>query len=151
MSYYREVGDAEQKKAIVRQLCQGKQQVFTATNALGLGIDAPSIRVVIHVGIVRELRGYAQESGRAGRDGLKSEAIILHRAKYDKAGRYRGLGLHKEVEAEMGEFIGSEGCVRVVIDRVMDGRTDRVCCEEEEEKCYRCRPIDKEEEEEEEE
>lgn len=93
--YYREVGDAEEKKAIVRQLCGGEEQVFTATNALGLGVDAPSIRVVIHVGVVRKLRDYAQESGRAGRDGLKSEAIILHRARYDRAGRFKGLGLHE--------------------------------------------------------
>jgi superfamily II DNA helicase RecQ len=136
--YYREVGDTDEKKAIVRQLCQGEEQVFTATNALGLGVDAPSIRVVIHVGVVRKLKDYAQESGRAGRDGLKSEAIILHRARYDRAGRYRGLGLHEQVEEEMGEFIGTEGCMRVILDRVMDGRTDRVSCEEGEEKCYRC-------------
>ena len=44
--------------------------MFTATNALGLGIDAPTIRVVMHVGRVRMMRHYAQESGRAGRDGL---------------------------------------------------------------------------------
>jgi len=51
--------------------------VFTATNALGLGIDAPTIRVVIHVGIREKMRDYAQESSRAGRDGLRSEAIML--------------------------------------------------------------------------
>lgn len=138
LCYYREVGDAEEKKAIVRQLCEGKEQVFTATNALGLGVDAPSIRVVIHVGVVRKLKDYAQESGRAGRDGLGSEAIILHRAKYDRAGRYRGLGLDESVEEEMGEFIGTKGCMRLILDRVMDGQEDGVVCSKGEEKCYRC-------------
>ncbi|KAF2174793.1 P-loop containing nucleoside triphosphate hydrolase protein [Zopfia rhizophila CBS 207.26] len=75
--YHRQVGSGSEKSELVRQLTEGRQQVFTATNALGLGVDAPTIRVVIHVGVVRKLRDYAQESGRAGRDGLKSEAIIL--------------------------------------------------------------------------
>ncbi|KAL6154871.1 hypothetical protein ACJQWK_00892 [Exserohilum turcicum] len=75
--YYREVGTVEEKKKIVRELTSGQRQVFTATNALGLGVDAPRIRAVVHVGVVRQMRQYAQESGRAGRDGEKSEAIIM--------------------------------------------------------------------------
>ncbi|KAF2801298.1 uncharacterized protein BDZ99DRAFT_403678, partial [Mytilinidion resinicola] len=53
-------------------------QVFTATNALGLGINMPTIRAVVHVGTIRKMRYYAQESGRAGRNGRKSKAIIMH-------------------------------------------------------------------------
>ncbi|KAK4112965.1 hypothetical protein N656DRAFT_682791, partial [Canariomyces notabilis] len=71
------VGGAEAKRAVVRQLREGTRQVFTATNALGLGADAPRIRAVVHVGLVRQLRDYAQESGRAGRDGQASEAIMV--------------------------------------------------------------------------
>ena len=69
-AFYREVGSEEEKRVILHKLTSGKEQVFTATNALGLGIDAPTIRVVIHVGIREKMREYAQESGRAGRDGL---------------------------------------------------------------------------------
>ena len=87
MCYHRNVGSAEAKRAIVRQLRQGTQQVFTATNALGLGVDAPAIRAVVHVGVVRRLRDYAQESGRAGRDGQASEAVIVRAARYDQRGR----------------------------------------------------------------
>ena len=68
LCYHRNISSAETKRGIVRQLREGRQQVFTAINALGLGVDAPRIRAVIHVGIVRRLRDYAQESGRAGRD-----------------------------------------------------------------------------------
>jgi superfamily II DNA helicase RecQ len=51
--------------------------VFVATDALGLGIDAPHIRVVIHMGVRSRITVSAQESGRVGRDGQKSEAIVL--------------------------------------------------------------------------
>jgi superfamily II DNA helicase RecQ len=51
--------------------------VFVATNALGLGIDVPHIRVVIHIGVRSRITDFVQESSRAGRDREKSEAIIL--------------------------------------------------------------------------
>ena len=85
--YHREVGSVEDKKEIVRQLTSGQQQVFTATNALGLGVDAPTIRAVVHIGTVRKMRHYAQESGRAGRDGKTSEAIIMRGYRQTRQGR----------------------------------------------------------------
>jgi superfamily II DNA helicase RecQ len=51
--------------------------VLVATNILGLGIDTPYIRVVIYIGVRSRITDYTQESSRAGRDGQKSEAIIL--------------------------------------------------------------------------
>jgi superfamily II DNA helicase RecQ len=75
--YHRAVGSIEEKQEIVWQLTSGEAQVFTATNALGLGIDALTIWAVVHIGTVRKMRHYAQESGRAGRDGEVSEAIIM--------------------------------------------------------------------------
>jgi superfamily II DNA helicase RecQ len=50
--YYRAVGSVEDKKEIVQQLTSGQQQVFTATNALGLGVDAATIWAVIHIGTI---------------------------------------------------------------------------------------------------
>ena len=61
----------------MRQLIGQTEQVFTVTNALGVGIDTPTIWVVIHVSVLKELKQYSQESGRAGRDGQASEAIIM--------------------------------------------------------------------------
>ena len=111
--------------------------MFTATNALGLGVDAPTIRAVIHIGTVRKMRHYAQESGRAGRDGKTSEAIIMRGYRQTQRGRvYRGFG--KDVEEEMVEFIGGVGCMRKVIDKAMDGAEQRWECEEDEEPCQRC-------------
>jgi superfamily II DNA helicase RecQ len=50
--YHRNVGSVKEKKEIVRALREGTQQIFTATNALELGVNAPTIRMVIHVGLV---------------------------------------------------------------------------------------------------
>lgn len=58
-AFYREVGSEREKSAILRELVEGKEQVFTATNTLGLGIDALTIRAVIHVGIREKMRDYA--------------------------------------------------------------------------------------------
>ena len=136
--YHRNVGSSQEKKALVRQLTSGQQQVFTATNALGLGVDAPTIRAVVHVGVVRSVRQYAQESGRAGRDGMASEAIIMRRFRETRKGRIpRPLG--GDVEPEMKELMDGVGCMRRVLDLAMDGRGDREGCQEGEEACQRCR------------
>jgi superfamily II DNA helicase RecQ len=57
--YYRHVGNKDEKKAILQKLTLGQKQVFTATNVLGLGIDRPSIRVIIHVRVKEKIRDYA--------------------------------------------------------------------------------------------
>ncbi|KEQ68692.1 P-loop containing nucleoside triphosphate hydrolase protein, partial [Aureobasidium namibiae CBS 147.97] len=71
------MGTEAEKREVVRRLTTGQQDVFVATNALGLGIDAPTIRVVIHIGVRRSMRDFVQESGRAGRDRQWSESIIM--------------------------------------------------------------------------
>ena len=61
----------------------GESRVMVATNAFGMGIDKPDVRIVIHADVPDSPEAYFQEAGRAGRDGNKAFAVLLY-AKSDK-------------------------------------------------------------------
>jgi len=68
----------------------GESRVMVATNAFGMGIDKPDVRIVLHLDLPDSPEAYFQEAGRAGRDGEKAYAVILY-AKSDK------MTLHKRI------------------------------------------------------
>jgi len=67
----------ELKKDVQQRFMQGELSVIAATNAFGMGVDKPDIRVVIHADIPGSLENYLQEAGRAGRDGDGARCVLL--------------------------------------------------------------------------
>ncbi len=107
--------------------------IMVATIAFGMGIDKPDVRFVLHVDMPASIEAYYQETGRAGRDGLPAEALMLYGAE-DIALRRRFIDEsaapearkrmeHRKLEALLG-FAESSRCRRQVLLRYFgdDGR-----------------------------
>ena len=84
----------KEREQVQEEFMRGEHKVMIATKAFGLGIDKQDIRFVYHYEFPDSLETYAQEAGRAGRDGLPSRAVLLYRLEdkriqtYFLAGRY---------------------------------------------------------------
>lgn len=129
---------------MLERFMAGKEEVMVATSALGIGIDIPDIREIIHVNQPRSLLEHAQESGRAGRNGRRSEAIMIWEGEAAKADEEVQEEERRLVEQFMGIGVGKgeeRVCRRVVLDGYLDERRERFGCEEGEEGCDVCSRI----------
>ncbi|EAW22048.1 putative helicase [Aspergillus fischeri NRRL 181] len=118
-------------KAGVLDRFMGTSAVIAATSALGMGVDIPNIRSIIHIGAPRTLLDYAQESGRAGWDGQRSEAIIIQPAGWDAPAPWM----------ECMGVVDGVGCRWVVFDQYLDGVVDGYQCQHcQDQACDGCDP-----------
>ena len=76
--YYHAGLSAESKDKKEELWKSGKSRVMVATNAFGMGIDKPDVRLVVHVDLPNSIESYFQEAGRAGRDGERAYAVTLY-------------------------------------------------------------------------
>ena len=77
-TFYHAGLDAIEKDKRQQAWQNDEYRVMVATNAFGMGIDKPDVRVVVHVDCPDSIEAYFQEAGRAGRDGFKAYAVLLY-------------------------------------------------------------------------
>lgn len=134
-TYTSRSGNEEEKAAIIAGwLGREDQPVIIATAALGIGFDYPFIRLVVHVGAPEKLTDFAQESGRAGRDGQKASSIVMLRSTW-KPQLSGHLG---EDEEAMQLYLTQRYCSRGILTQFLDAETDWRWCMTGEECCQVC-------------
>lgn len=130
------------RKAAQQAFMRGKKPIMVATNAFGLGIDKPDVRLIIHAGLPLSMDGYTQEIGRAGRDGKKSRCVLFYtKSDFDRNKRILSQSGGRKAVARrlkrlnaLHSLVDSKKCLWRVIEKYFGEKTQKKC-----KKCCRCR------------
>ncbi len=141
-------GDMTTKKRALAQdkFIHDKVKIVVATIAFGMGIDKSNVRFVVHMDLPKNIEGYYQETGRAGRDGLKSNVLLFYsyadvrklKSFVEIEGNKRQSKIMLDKLDQMADFASSKKCRRQYLMEYFDEKHSGDC-----QSCDVCLSIDK--------
>ncbi len=124
VAYFHGDMTSQERQNVLNDFHKGKTNLIFATNAFGMGIDIPNIRLVIHYMIPESIEQYYQEIGRAGRDQKGAQAILLYSDKNFQIRKTHYIDKsflnEKQIQKCYSDNIGKEGLKSIIFDENND-------------------------------